>query len=175
MPKRYVVQVVASVSAISTSAVQRGHKPMIKAIGPRTSIATSNPAHTFGYGSPRAANEATTREKWRSLSMPVGRSSAATSMRPSSRAASSLRLSTSPLPFAHVEGRGFALPPGYRACNLERWPVAFTGWQHASRKEALPRRCGRKHCREGVRVDDQGRLFEIAIDKMKQGLCFFDS
>jgi PAS domain-containing protein len=24
-------------------------------------------------------------------------------------------------------------------------------------------------------VDDQGRLFEIAIDKMKQGLCFFDS
>jgi diguanylate cyclase (GGDEF)-like protein/PAS domain S-box-containing protein len=27
---------------------------------------------------------------------------------------------------------------------------------------------------EGLRLDDQGRLFEIAIDKMKQGLCFFD-
>jgi diguanylate cyclase (GGDEF)-like protein/PAS domain S-box-containing protein len=27
---------------------------------------------------------------------------------------------------------------------------------------------------EGVRLDEQGRLLEIAFDKMKQGLCFFD-
>jgi len=27
---------------------------------------------------------------------------------------------------------------------------------------------------EGVRLDDQGRLFKIAIDNIKQGLCFFD-
>jgi hypothetical protein len=50
-PERYVVQVVTSVRATSTGAVQRGHNPMMRAPGPRTSTATSsNPIRPIPAG-----------------------------------------------------------------------------------------------------------------------------
>ena len=55
---RYVVQVVTTVRAIKASAVQRGHKPMMRAIGPKTSMATSSIAQNFGNGSPLDATDA---------------------------------------------------------------------------------------------------------------------
>jgi hypothetical protein len=60
---RYVVQVVTSVRKTSISAVQRGHKPMMRAIGPRTSTATSSIAQTFGNGNPLDATDAANFEK----------------------------------------------------------------------------------------------------------------
>jgi hypothetical protein len=50
-PERYVVQVVTSVRATSTGAVRRGHNPMMRAPGPRTSTATSsNPIRPIPAG-----------------------------------------------------------------------------------------------------------------------------
>src|SRR3954451_7712414 len=73
----YVSQSVAAVKPINARAVQRGHRPMIRAKGPRNSAATSTPATSAGYGSPLAAREAEKDEKVISLLNPEGRNRAA--------------------------------------------------------------------------------------------------
>jgi hypothetical protein len=47
-PHLYAIQVDTRVRPIKASAVQRGHRPTMSAIGPATSIATSTVARTFG-------------------------------------------------------------------------------------------------------------------------------
>ena len=55
---RCVSQSVTAVKPISTRAVQRGHKPMIRANGPSTSAATTMAATRAGKGTPLAPSEA---------------------------------------------------------------------------------------------------------------------
>ena len=54
---RCVGQAVTAVKPISTRAVQRGHKPMIRANGPRNSAATMIAATRAGKGRPLAPSE----------------------------------------------------------------------------------------------------------------------
>jgi hypothetical protein len=95
---RCVGQAVTAVKPISTRAVQRGHKPMIRANGPRNSAATMIAATRAGKGRPLAPSEGREAGEGHELLRPVGRNRAAANRRPRSKAPSWLRLSTNSLP-----------------------------------------------------------------------------